>query len=304
MRAGSDSVNLDRVGLACGLSAHGIWGLVPLYYKTVAMVPEVEVLAHRVVWSAVLLGVILIARRRFGRVLDALRDRRTLGVLAATTVLVATNWFLFIFAVSRGRVLEASLGYFINPLVNVFLGVLVLHERLTRLAAVSVALAAVAVVWMTIQTGVVPWISLTLAVSFGLYGLLRKTARVDAVPGLFVETLLLSPVALGFLAWWHHRDMLWFTAQGPGVALLLTVTGVVTAVPLMCFAEGMRRLPLTTMGFLQYVAPTGHFLLAVLVFAEPMDLHRLLAFALIWLALGIYTTDLVRRRRARVTATE
>jgi chloramphenicol-sensitive protein RarD len=290
---------VDRGGLAAGLAAYGMWGLVPLYFKAVAAVPAMEILAHRVVWSVLVLGIILVARQGFGQVVEAFRDRRTLGVLMITTCLIATNWYLFIFAVATERVLEASLGYFINPLVNVLLGVVVLRERLSRIATVSVALAAAAVLWLTVRTGTPPWIALCLAFSFGFYGLLRKTARVGAVAGLWIETALLVPVALAFLGWWWRADVLWFGARGPTMDALLVASGMVTAIPLVCFAVGARRLPLSTMGFLQYLAPTGHFAIAVFLFGEPLDVGRLTAFAVIWTALALYTTDLVVTARAR-----
>jgi chloramphenicol-sensitive protein RarD len=299
MTTSAQDGGVDRAGLAAGLAAYGMWGLVPLYFKAVAAVPALEILAHRVVWSVLVLGFILLARQGFGQVVVAFRDRRTLGVLAITTALIATNWYLFIYAVATERVLEASLGYFINPLVNVLLGVVVLRERLSRLATVSVALAAVAVLWLTLRTGTLPWIALCLAFSFGFYGLLRKTARVGAVAGLWIETAFLVPVGLVFLAWWWRTDVLWFGAHGTTMDALLVASGLVTAIPLVCFAVGARRLPLSTMGFLQYLAPTGHFAIAVFVFGETLDIGRLGAFAVIWSALVLYTADLVITARGR-----
>lgn len=286
----------SRAGLAYGLAAYGFWGLVPIYFKAVASVPALEVLAHRVVWSVVVLAVVLTVQRRWGEVTAVLDDRHTLGVLAVTALLVGGNWYIFIWAVAHDRVLQASLGYFINPLVNVFLGVVFLGERLSRVGMVAVALAAVAVTWLTVQAGELPWVSLVLAFSFGLYGLLRKTARVKPVPGLMVETALMAPPALLYLALVASRGGLYFGTGSLRLDLLLIAAGLVTALPLLWFTAAARLLPLATLGFLQYLAPTGQFLLAVLVYSEPLTRDRLLAFGLIWVALAIFTIDQLRRR--------
>jgi chloramphenicol-sensitive protein RarD len=286
----------SRAGLGYGLAAYGFWGLVPIYFKAVASVPALEVLAHRVVWSVVVLASVLSVQRRWREVWAVLRDRRTLAVLAVTTVLVGGNWYIFIWAVANDRVLQASLGYFINPLVNVFLGVVFLRERLSRAGVVAVALAAVAVVWLTAQAGELPWVSLVLAFSFGLYGLLRKTATVKPVPGLMVETSLMAPPALLYLGLVASRGGLYFGTGSPRLDLLLIAAGLVTALPLLWFTAAARLLPLATLGFLQYLAPTGQFLLAVLAFGEPLTRDRLLAFGLIWVALAIFTAAQLRRR--------
>lgn len=285
-----------RAGLAYGLAAYGFWGLVPIYFKAVAAVPALEVLAHRVVWSVVVLALVLSVQRRWREVWAVLRDRRTLGVLAVTTVLVGGNWYIFIWAVANDRVLQASLGYFINPLVNVFLGVVFLRERLSRAGVVAVALAAAAVIWLTAQAGELPWVSLVLAFSFGLYGLLRKTARVKPVPGLMVETTLMAPPALLYLGLVASRGGLYFGTGSPRLDLLLIAAGLVTALPLLWFTAAARLLPLATLGFLQYLAPTGQFLLAVLAYGEPLTRDRLLAFGLIWVALAIFTAAQLRSR--------
>ncbi|MCU0305701.1 MAG: EamA family transporter RarD [Thermoanaerobaculales bacterium] len=287
-----------RAGVAYGVAAYGIWGLVPLYFKAVAEVAPLEVLAHRIVWSVVLLLPLAQLRGQWPVLRAAVADRRTLAVLALTTVLIATNWFVFILAVDTGRVLEASLGYFINPLVNVFLGMVFLGERLSRPAAAAVGLAGLAVAVQTAAVGAAPWIALTLASSFGVYGLLRKTAAVGSVVGLTIETALLAPAALGFLVWSGRSGSLAFGGGDPLLSGLLALAGVVTAVPLLAFTSAARRLRLTTMGFLQYLSPTGHFLLAVLVFGEPLDPVRLASFACIWVALAVFTADQLRRARA------
>jgi chloramphenicol-sensitive protein RarD len=287
----------SRVGLAYGLAAYGFWGLVPIYFKAVASVPALEVLAHRVVWSVAVLAVVLTVQRRWPEVTAVLRDGRTLGVLAVTTVLIGANWYIFIWAVANDRVLQASLGYFINPLVNVLLGLVFLNERLTGRGVAAVALAGVAVGWLTVQAGEMPWVSLVLAFSFGLYGLLRKTARVKPVPGLAVETSLMAPPALLYLGLVASRGGLYFGTGDVGLDLLLIAAGLVTALPLLWFTTAARLLPLTTLGFLQYLAPTGQFLLAVLAYGEPLTRDRLLAFCLIWTALALFSWDIRRDSR-------
>jgi chloramphenicol-sensitive protein RarD len=294
------SVSRDdiRHGMAYGIAAYGMWGLVPVYFKAVAEVPALEVLAHRVVWSALMLIPLALARGKRAQVLHVLRDRKTLMVLTLTTVLIATNWFLFIWAVATDRVLEASLGYFINPLVNVVLGVAFLGERLSRPAAVAVALAGIGVAVQVVAIGSLPWIALTLAFSFGLYGLLRKTASVGSVVGLAVETSLLMPVAVGFLVWARHTGGLYLGTGETSTDVLLVLAGLVTTLPLLCFTSAARRLPLATLGFLQYLAPSGQFLLAVLVYGEPLTAAHLVTFACIWIALAIFTADQIRKPRS------
>ncbi len=283
-----------RAGLAYGLAAFGFWGLVPIYFKAVSSVPALEVLAHRVVWSVVVLGLVLTVKRRWSEVVAAVTHWRTLGILAVTTILIGVNWYLFIWAVNNNQVLQASLGYFINPLVNVFLGVVFLKERLSRAGMVAVALAATGVGWLTFRGGELPWISLVLAFSFGLYGLLRKTAPVKPVPGLMVETLLMLPAALIYLAATASHGGLYFGTGSVKLDLLLVAAGLVTALPLLWFTAAAQLLPLSTMGFIQYLAPTLHFLLAVLVFGEPLTGERLIAFCFIWTALAIFTVDQLR----------
>ena len=289
----TDARRAARAGVGYGVAAYGWWGLVPVYFKAVAHVAPAEVLAHRIIWSVVLLAVLMRIYGRWRAAVAALRSRSTVITLLGTTTLIALNWFVFIWAVVHDRVLEASLGYFINPLVNVLLGFVFLRERLRRWQMLSVALAAVGVAYLTFNYGQVPIIALVLAGSFGLYGLLRKTAKVDALTGLTVETTLLAPLALaylGVLAWGHECS---FGTESWRTSGLLALGGVITAVPLLWFTNAARRLRLATLGFLQYLAPTGHFLLAVVAYGEPFSQVHLICFACIWTALVIYSIDTV-----------
>lgn len=286
------------------MSAFTVWGLMPLYFRAVGSVPPFEIVAHRMLWSVLFLAALLAFVPATGglRGLGAVwRQPRLLATLALTALLTGSNWLVFVWSVDAGRVVEAALGYFINPLVSVLLGRLFLGERLRPLQQVAVAVAAAGVAWRVWELGSLPWIPLFLAGTFGLYGLLRKRAPVDAVRGLFVETLIVAPLAAAWLLWQAGRGGLGFGAD-PLVDALLPLAGVLTAIPLMLFAFGARRLPLATVGFLQYIAPSINLLVAVFVFGEPFDHAQLLSFGLIWTALAIYTADLLRlaTRRGRI----
>jgi chloramphenicol-sensitive protein RarD len=287
-------------GLLYGLAAYGFWGFVAIYFKAVKSVPALEVLAHRIVWSVVILALLLTVRLRWRAIRATFKDRQTILLLAGSTTLVAINWFTFIWSVAHDQVLQASLGYFINPLVNVLLGFLFLGERLRVGEWTSVALATAGVLWLTFSVGTLPWISLVLAFSFGFYGLLRKLARVAPLEGLAIETWILLPVSLAYLGWLWSQGTIVFAHQGLRMDLLLAAAGIVTAVPLLWFAEAVKRLRLATVGLLQYIAPTLQFLLAVLLFKEPFSVDKLVAFLFIWTAIAIYSSDNVMRlRRAR-----
>lgn len=296
--AADDEASHLRRGLAYGLAAYGCWGFMPVYIKSVSAAPVLEVLSHRITWAFVLLLAIVWRRGETGDLLTAVRSPRTLGVLAASTVAIAVNWLVYIWAVQGGHVLDSSLGYFINPLVNVLFGVLLLHERLDGPVKAAVAIAAAGVLWLAIRGGHVPWIALVLACSFGSYGLLRKLAPVGALVGLTIETALLTPLAGGYLAWAVAEGRAALFSGSPALDALLLVAGPVTAIPLLFFAGAARRLPLSTLGFIQYVSPTLQFLLAVLAYREPLDGPRLVAFGLIWTALAIFAmhTGRVARR--------
>jgi chloramphenicol-sensitive protein RarD len=273
-----------------------MWGVGPIYFKAVGNVPPLELLAHRVVWCVTLTAVLITLGRDWGQLRTGVRDRRTLRTLALSAALVAVNWFTFIYAVTTDRIVEASLGYFINPLVNVLLGMLFLRERLTRLQLLAVLLALAGTLNLTLSVGAPPWIALTLAVCFGFYGLLRKTVRIEAVNGLFVETAMLAPVASGYLLWlaWHGEGA--FGAIDFGTDALLLFAGVITALPLVWFTRAARRLRYVTIGVLQYIAPTLQLLVGVLIYGESFTSAHWLTFGLIWAGLAVFTWDAVSRR--------
>ena len=284
-----------RRGLALGITAYIIWGLFPLYFKTLQAIPALEIIVHRVLWSALGGALLLLLWKHPGWLRQLRAQPRVWWVLAASSLLIACNWLTYVWAVNNDRMLEASLGYYINPLVNVLLGMLLLGERLRRLQWLAVALAALGVLQQLWQLGSLPWVSLLLALSFAFYGLIRKQAPVAALPGLVVETWLLLPLALAWLylhpaaqssqpAFWSDSQALWLAAAGP-----------ITLVPLLCFNAAARHLPYATLGFLQYLAPTLVLLLAVLVYGEALDRSRLLAFACIWAGLLLYSLDLWRQ---------
>lgn len=283
-----------------GASAYLFWGLVPLYFKAVANVPPLEVLAHRVLWSVVLLGLLVSWTGQWRIAARALAEPKILGRLLGSTALVAGNWFVFIYAISNNEVLQASLGYFINPLVNVLLGFVFLRERLRTLQWISLALAATGVLYLTWQYGRIPWIAVSLAGLFGFYGLLRKTAAVESLVGLTLETALMSPLAFAYVVLLGRAGEGAFLAGSLKLDLLLPFAGVVTAVPLLWFAAAARRLRLATMGFLQYLAPSLQFVLAVWLFGEPFTRVHLFSFACIWTGLAMYSVDSAREARPGV----
>ena len=287
--------SLDRRGLALAVGAYAFWGVLPLYFHILTGVPALQVLAHRVVWSLILLVALVLALRRGGAMLAAARGK-TLLLLIASAALIAINWLVYIWSVQHGHVLEASLGYFINPLVNVALGIAVLGERLRKWQGVAIGVAGLGVVAMALSGGGSIWISLVLAASFGLYGLLRKVAAIDALGGLTVETILLAPLCIGWLAYSAAHDATGF-GQSPGLDMLLLAAGIVTALPLLMFAAAARRLPLSTMGLLQYIAPSLQFGLALL-FGEPLRPVHFVTFPLIWAGCALYAWDSVRAVRA------
>ncbi len=286
-----------RAGVLYGIGAYGLWGIFPLYFKALKHVPALEILCHRILWSLLLLLGLMWLRGSWLAASQALRSRRTLLTLGATTLLIAGNWLGYIWAVTNDHVLQASLGYYINPLVNVSLGVMFLRERLHAWQTCAVILAALGVGYMTFAGGQFPALALFLALTFGCYGLLRKTVQVDALVGLTVETALLTPPALIFLAYQMGRGHASFLHASRQTDVLLLLAGVVTATPLLWFTEAARRLRLATMGFLQYLSPTGQFLLGVLAFGEPFTWAHGVTFACIWMALLVYSVQAARGSR-------
>jgi len=297
MRPHPDARTSSIIGVLCGAGAFVLWGIFPIYFKMVAEVPATEVLAHRIVWSMVFVGGLITIRRRWSAVGAALANRRLLATLVLSASVVSLNWVVFIWAVGEGRILGASLGYYINPLVSVVLGVVALGERLRPIQWTAVGLAVIAVGWQIVGYGTVPWVALTLAVSFGFYGLIRKVAKVDAFTGMFVETLVLSPLAVGYIVFLTVVGGGVFGRLGLQMDALLVLAGVITPLPLMLFVAGAQRIRLSTIGLLQYIAPTGQFLLAVFLYDEPFTRDNLVTFALIWLALALYTVDTLRHER-------
>jgi chloramphenicol-sensitive protein RarD len=284
-----------RAGSLFAIAAFGFWGLTPIYYKLLPHVPPVEVLAHRVVWSVVFGALFVSLTSAWPAVRSALGNPPTLRALALTAALVSTNWLIYIYAVVNDQVMATSLGYYINPLVNVLLGMMFLGERLGRGRAIAVVLAALGTASLAFELGGLPWISLTLAFSFGFYGLIRKRLGLPAMAALFVETLLVAPLALLALGWFGLQGSSSFGSD-TRTTLLLVLAGPVTLLPLLWFAEAARRLPLITVGFFQYLAPTLTFLLAVLVYGEAFTTAWAVTFVLIWSGLAVFTIDSLRTR--------
>lgn len=291
-------------GLAMGVGAYVLWGGFPAYFPLLEPAGPLEILSQRVLWSVLTMAVLLVALRRVGVVRQLLRSPRTVALLVASAAAISVNWGVFVYGVNSGHVLETSLGYFINPLVTVLLGVLVLRERLRPAQWGALGVAAVAVVVLTVDYGRLPWVALALAFSFGTYGLLKKTADVGAVEGLAVETFLLAPFAAAYVAWLATTDGTVFGTRGPGHALLFVLLGVMTAVPLLLFGGAARRVSMVTLGLLQYLAPILQFLLAIFWFDEHMQASRWVGFVLVWTALVVVTLEAWthRRRQLRLTA--
>lgn len=288
----------DQGGLPYALGAYAIWGFVPLFFKLLTSVPPVEVLAQRIVWSLPLCFLIMAFRRQIGDYLAALKDWRVLRMLLASSVLIALNWLVYIHAVFSDHVLAASLGYYLNPLVNVMLGMIFLGERLSRLQALAVAIAAVGVAILLAGALDTLWISLTLALSFGTYGLIRKTAPVGSLPGLAIETTLLLPIALAAAVYYIWLGDGRGFGAGAEVSWLLAAGGVVTAVPLLLFATAARRMSYAALGFVQYLAPSIAFLLSLFVFDEPLKPAQLACFVLIWTSIAVFSFDMWRKMRS------
>lgn len=295
-------------GLTFGIAAYIWWGICPIYFKLVAHIPPLEILAHRVVQTLILLSLFLLATKRLAQLRTTLQDRKTKLALTASSTLIAINWLTFIYAVSTDRIVEASLGYFINPLVSVILGMTVLGERPRPAQWLSLTIAAIGVAWLTYTNGSLPWISIVLAISFALYGLIRKQTKATSLIGLTIETAILAPIAIAFLILITTTNPTWLPkgAQTPLIdlspttnTLLIAAAGLVTMLPLLWFAKAAKALPLITLGLLQYLAPSLQFLMGVAVFSEPFTTTTAIGYATIWAAIALFATDAIARARRK-----
>jgi chloramphenicol-sensitive protein RarD len=284
----------SRTGLLCGLAAYTAWGFIPLYFRAVSDVSPIIVLCHRIFWSVLFLVILISARKEWAMIWPIFRNRRSMVLLSAGAAFIAINWLVFIYSVISHQVLQSSLGYFINPLFSIFLGMVFLRERLRRWQWAAVIIAGIGVLNLALRSDRFPWIALSLAGSFGLYGLVRKKVDIDSLHGLLVETVVLLPIALVVLASPESRQVSTHSLA------LLSLSGVITAVPLLLFGVALRRLKLSTMGFLQYIGPTLQFLVALVVFHEVLDKARLASFVLCWLAIAVYAADSILMRQPQV----
>jgi chloramphenicol-sensitive protein RarD len=293
----------SRQGLFYGIAAYGLWGLFPLYWPLLEPAGAIEILAHRVLWSLVTMGVIVVVLRRTRQFRTMAANRRTFVLLTGAAFVITFNWATYIYGVNNDRVVETSLGYFINPLVTVLMGVFILGERLRNLQWLAMGIAGAAVVVLTVDYGRPPWVALVLAFSFGTYGLLKKTANANAVDSLLLETALIAPFAAAYLAWLSSQGEANFAAHGAGHALLLSSAGIVTAIPLICFGAAAIRVSMVSLGLLQYLAPILQFALGVFLFHEDMPVGRWIGFGLVWVALAIFTVEAVNHRRRQLRLT-
>jgi chloramphenicol-sensitive protein RarD len=288
----------SRSGLAYGLSAFVMWGFIAVYFRALSHVPSAIVVCHRIVWSALFLGLVVSIRGEWAPIIAAARTRRNSMLLGSGALLIALNWLTFIYAVASGQLLQASLGYFIIPLLSIALGMIFMGERLRAIQWAAVAIAALAVANLALRADGFPWIAVVLAGSFGFYGLVRKTVDINSLHGLLIETLFLAPVALAALL------LLPAASASAGTLGLLSLSGIITAVPLLCFGAALRRLRLSTMGFLQYAGPSLQFLVAIWIFREALDPVKLTSFVLCWLGIGVYVSDSLWRQHPQPVADE
>ncbi len=293
----TDEAVRAKQGVIFALAAYTFWGVAPVYFKLVKQVPAFEILAHRIIWAFVLVLILIIAMRRMDRILPIVRSPKLILRLALATVLLGGNWFLFIWAINTDHLLDASLGYYINPLLNVAIGMAFFGEKMRRLQLVAIAMAVLGVAIQIITFGAVPWVALALASSFAIYGAIRKRLPVDSISGLWLETALLAPFMLGYLMFFANSSASDLTANSWHLNLLLVAAGLVTTVPLVCFTAAAQRIRYSTLGFFQYIAPSMMFLLAVLAYGEPLEESKLITFIIIWGALALYTVDSVLQRQ-------
>lgn len=294
---GSRNEGEARLGVAYGVAAYAIWGFTVIYWKWLFAAGAMEVLAHRIVWASVIIGGVLVVRKRIPHVLAMIRTPRLMGMLVLTGALLAVNWSIFVWSVLTNQILQASLGYYINPLISVLIGYFVLHEKMSPLQTMAVVSAFVGVIAMLVISGSFPWPAMALAVTFAVYGYLRKISNVVAMDALFIEMTLFVPVALGVIYWLTTTNQTVFGPSNPVISALLILGGLVTFMPLAFFGESIRRIRLTTAGFLQYIAPTLQFFLAVLVYGEHFSAGHVAAFGCIWVGLILYSIDALRESR-------
>jgi len=287
----------EQKGIFYAIAAFGFWGLAPIYFKQVATVSPTEVLAHRILWSVLVLVIFLSVSKQFGHIKPLFKDPSKLKWLILSSLLVSSNWLIFIYAVSVGRILEASLGYFINPLISMLFATLFFSEKVSRAQSIAIGIALLAVMTQIILLGKLPMISLGLAVTFALYGAVRKKVHIASLPGLFVETLLILPLGLGYLWYlWSSGTIAFGTGNGY-ITFMLSLAGIVTVLPLLWFNAGTIRLKLGTIGMLQYIGPSVAFLIAIFLYGEEINSTKLLTFVLIWVALVLYTYDLIKSNK-------
>ena len=292
-------MNSKHIGIMAALGAYFLWGLLPVYFKLIQHVSAFEILAHRVVWSILFLLIIIAYSKSWKKLRDVLRDSSALAILTATALLIATNWVVFIWAVNDGRILETSLGYYINPIINMFLAMIFLGERLRSVQWVALICAALGVAIQISDVGYLPWVALTLAFSFGGYGILKKKKPIDPTVGLFVETLLMLPFAIAYLIYLSVSGNMMFL-EDTQASLLLPLAGVLTAVPLLLYTAAAHRMPITLLSFFQYVAPSITFTLATLFYKEPLTTPMLMTFACIWTGLILYSLDSIKKRSQKL----
>lgn len=289
----------NKDGVLLALCAYGLWGIAPVYFKWVSSVNALEILAHRILWSLVLTLFIILLTKRLPKLVDAIRNKKIRTYLLASTLLVGCNWGIFIWAVNSNQMISASLGYYINPLVNIMLGMVFFSEKLDNIKKLAAGMCLIAVCFEIYHFGQLPWIALALAITFGLYGLVRKKVGVDSFVGMVLETGLLVPVALGYLV--LSPETVWVNGEAStGIYAKLFLAGPVTMIPLLCFAAAANRISLTALGFFQYIGPSGMFLLAIFVYGEPISSEKLMTFAIIWSALALLVWDNVRKLRKQL----
>ncbi|MBY6064609.1 EamA family transporter RarD [Pseudidiomarina sediminum] len=296
----TDDAKRSRQGVFFAIAAYTMWGIAPIYFKWLQQVPALEILSHRILWSFVLVLILIVGLRRFHRIKPVLTNRSQMLRLTIATFLLGGNWFLFIWAINNDHILDASLGYYINPLLNVAIGMVVFGERMRKVQLVAILLAVTGVLIQVVSFGSVPWVALALACSFAIYGAIRKRLPVDSMTGLWLETAILAPLVLAYLLFFADSPASDMTANSWNLNLLLIAAGVVTTAPLLCFTAAAQRIRYATLGFFQYIGPSLMFVLAVWVYGEPLAADKLITFAIIWFALALYSIDsLVHQQRSK-----